>query len=136
VGLETGDPGLLSWLEKPGRPEHAVELVGALRAGGVAVGVIVLVGAGGERFDQRHVARTADVLSAMRLGPDDMIYFSEYVDDPSLAYGRHAAGAPELQPLPPERARAQRDAITRSFRPADATRPPRRAGYDIREFVY
>ena len=29
----------------------------------------------------------------MRLGSDDLVYFSEYVDDPGLAYGRRAAGA-------------------------------------------
>lgn len=136
VGLETGDPGLLAWLDKPGTAADAVELVAALRAGGVAAGVIVMVGAGGERYDRDHVARTADTLSAMRLGAGDIVYFSEYVDDPSLAYGRRAAGSADLQPLTPQRARAQRDAIARGFRPADPARPPRLASYDIREFVY
>jgi radical SAM superfamily enzyme YgiQ (UPF0313 family) len=136
VGLETGDPGLLAWLEKPGAPAEAVELVTALHGGGVAAGVIVMVGAGGERYDGDHVAHTADTLSAMRLGPDDIVYFSEYVDDPSLSYGRRAAGAADLQPLTAERARAQRETIARAFRPADPARPPRLARYDIREFVY
>jgi hypothetical protein len=136
VGLESADPALLAWLEKPGTPGDAVELVAALHEGGVAAGVIVLLGAGGERFDAGHVARTADTLSAMRLSPDDVVYFSEYVDDPSVAYGRRAGGASDLAPLPPARARAQRDAILRGFRPADPARPPRSATYDLREFVY
>ncbi len=135
VGLETGDPGLLAWLVKPGRPQDAVELVGALHEGGVGAAVIVLLGAGGERFDQAHVARTAEALSAMGLTADDLLYFSEYVDDPSLAYGRRAAGAADLQPLAPVRARAQRDAIARALRPGEGGRP-RVASYDIREFVY
>ena len=111
VGLETGDPGLLAWLGKPGTPEDAVALVAALHEAGVAAGVIVLLGAGGERFDADHVARTADALSAMRLAPDDFVYFSEYVDDQSLGYGRRAAHAADLQPLASPRARAQREAI-------------------------
>ena len=136
VGLETGDPGLLAWLEKPGSPRDAVDLVGALHEAGIGAGVIVLLGAGGERFAMAHAARTAETLTAMRLGPDDLVYFSEYVDDPSLAYGRRAAGAPDLQPLPPARSSELRREILAALRPADPSRPPRAATYDIREFVY
>ena len=136
VGLETGDPALLTWLGKPGTPSDAVELVHALHGAGVGVGVIVLVGAGGERFADAHVAGSVATLSAMRLGPDDLVYFSEYVDDPALPYGRHAAGAPDLEPLPPDRSADQRAAIAAGFEPATPGRPPRVASYDIREFVY
>ncbi len=136
VGLETGDPGLLAWLEKPGSPQDAVDLVGALHEAGVAAGVIVLLGAGGERFAEAHAARTAEALTAMRLGPEDLLYFSEYVDEPDLAYGRRAAGAPDLQPLPPERNAQVREDILAHVHPADRARPPRSATYDIREFIY
>ena len=91
VGLESGDPELLAWLGKPGAPDDALRLVRALHEGGLDAGVIVLVGAGGERFAAAHVARTAEVLDAMGLGPRDVVYLSEYVDDPTLAYGRQAA---------------------------------------------
>jgi radical SAM superfamily enzyme YgiQ (UPF0313 family) len=136
VGLETGDPGLLAWLEKPGSPQEAVDLVGALHEAGVATGVIVLLGAGGERFAEAHAVGTAEALSAMRLGPEDLVYFSEYVDEPGLAYGRRAAGAPDLQPLPPRRSADLRRDILAALRPGDPARPPRSATYDIREFVY
>jgi hypothetical protein len=136
VGLETGDPGLLEWLEKPGSPRDVVDLVGALHEAGIGAGVIVLLGAGGERFAKSHAARTTEALTAMRLGPGDLVYFSEYVDDPALAYGRRAAGAPDLQPLPPARNDELRREILASLRPADPARPPRAAPYDIREFVY
>ena len=136
VGLETGDPRLLAWLEKPGSPQDAVDLVGALHEAGVAAGVIALLGAGGERFAEAHAARTAEVLTAMRLGPGDLVYFSEYVDDPGLAYGRRAAGAPDLQPLASERNDEVRRSILAALRPADPKHPPRSATYDIREFVY
>ena len=136
VGLETGDPGLLAWLEKPGSPQEAVDLVGALHEAGIAAGVIVLLGAGGERFAAAHVARTAEALTAMRLGPEDLVYFSEYVDDPSLAYGQRAGGVPDLQPLSAARDEELRRAVLADYRPADPARPPRSATYDIREFVY
>ncbi len=133
LGLESGDPELLAWLGKPGSPDDAVRLVRALHEGGLDVGVIVLVGAGGERFFSTHVARTSQVLSAMSLGPRDIVYLSEYVDDTALACGRDASGAPDLAPLPGERARLQYEAIARSVRRATG---PRLARYDLREFVY
>jgi len=136
VGLETGDAGLLAWLEKPGSPPDAVRLVRALHEVGIAAGVIVLLGAGGERFAEPHVAGTVDVLTAMGLGPEDLVYFSEFVADPGLAYGRSAAGAPDLQPLPHARNADLRRSILAGFRPAEPGRPPRSATYDIREFVY
>ena len=136
VGLESGDAGLLAWLEKPGLPQDAVDLVGALHEAGVAAGLIVLLGAGGERFAEAHAAKTAGILSAMRLRPDDLVYFSEYVDDPGLAYGQRAAGAADLQPLSPGRCTEQRRAIVAGIRGAPGARPPRHATYDIREFVY
>jgi radical SAM superfamily enzyme YgiQ (UPF0313 family) len=136
VGLETGDPALLAWLEKPGSPQEAVDLVGVLHETGIGAGVIVLLGAGGERFAEAHVTRTAEALSAMRLGSADLVYFSEYVDDPSLAHGRRTSGAADLQPLSAARCAELRREIQSAFRPADAARPPRTATYDIREFVY
>jgi radical SAM superfamily enzyme YgiQ (UPF0313 family) len=136
VGLETGDRPLLAWLGKPGVPGDAVDLVRALHEAGVGAGVIVLLGAGGERFAAAHAERTAQVLTAMGLGPGDLLYFSEYVDDPGLAYGRCDGGAPDLQPLSSARSAEVREAILGAFRPAPGARPPRTATYDIREFVY
>jgi radical SAM superfamily enzyme YgiQ (UPF0313 family) len=136
VGLESGDPVLLGWLEKPGSAADAVELVGALHEAGLAAGVVVLLGAGGERFSASHVARTAGVLAAMRLRAGDILYFSEYVDDPGLAYGHRAASAPDLRPLPPERCAEQRRAIVEAVRGGWGKSGPRVATYDIREFVY
>ena len=136
MGLETGDPAFLAWLEKPGSPRDTIDLVGALHEAGIAAGVIVLLGAGGERFADAHVAKTAEVLTAMNLGAEDLVFFSEYVDDPGLAYGRRAAGAFDLQPLSPARNGELRRAILAGSRAADPAHPSRTATYDIREFVY
>ncbi len=136
VGLESGDRELLSWLGKAGAPADAVDLVAALHAGGVAAGIVVLLGAGGERFSDAHVEETAAALRSMRLGREDVVYFSEFVDDPSLRYARRAAGEKDLHPLPPERAAEQRMRIAAAVRAAGPERSPRLATYDIREFVY
>jgi hypothetical protein len=136
VGLETGDPDLLAWLGKAGSPADAVDLVRTMHRAGVAAGVIVLLGAGGRRFAGAHATRTAEVLSRMDLGPEDLLYFSEYVEEEGSEYGRRAAGTPDLQPLEPGPCAAQRQAILERYRPGDPARPPRVATYDIREFVY
>jgi hypothetical protein len=135
VGLESGDAELLCWLEKAGSPADAVTLVHALHEAGIAVGVIVLVGAGGNRFSEAHVRGTAEVLDAMQLGREDLLYFSAYVDDPSLRYGAKAATAADLLPLSAERAAGQRSAITAALC-RGRSHPVRTATYDIREFVY
>jgi hypothetical protein len=136
VGLETGDPDLLAWLGKPGSPADAVDLVRTLHDAGVAVGVIVLLGAGGERFADAHTARTAEVLDAMKLGTDDLLYFAEFVPDPTLGYDRTAGGSPDLEPLPSEACTAQRQAILSILRLTDPTASVKSSTYDIREFVY
>jgi hypothetical protein len=136
VGLETGDPGLHAWLGKPGLPRDALELAASLREAGVAAGVIVLLGAGGERFAEAHVARTAELLTALRLGGGDLLYFSEYVPEAGREYPLPTATTPDLRPLSAERCAEARRAILAAFRPADAAHPPRAATYDLREFVY
>ena len=136
VGLETGDPDLLAWLGKPGAPVGAVDLVGSLHAAGLAVGIIVLLGAGGERFADAHASRTAEVLEAMDLQEDDLLYFSELVPEPGVEYGRRAAGAPDLEPLSPEDCAFQRQTILNLLRLTDHPAEARTATYDIREFVY
>ncbi len=72
IGLETGDDDLLRFVNKPGTVRDAIEAVRALRAGGVAVGVIVMAGIGGDRFADMHVQRSVEAIRAMDLGPDDL----------------------------------------------------------------
>ncbi len=133
VGLETGDPDLLSWLGKPGSPEDAVDLVSHLHQAGLSAGVIVLVGAGGERFFESHVLQTVRALDRMRLGTGDLLYLSELVEHPHLEYARRAS---RPDPLSEERIEDQRAALLAGFQPADPAHPPKVARYDIREFVY
>jgi hypothetical protein len=88
------------------------------------------------RYADAHTSRTAEVLKAMHLQEDDLLYFSELVVDAGLAYGRRVKGKPDLQPLSPEACAAQRRAILDLLGTTGYAAKPRTATYDIREFVY
>jgi radical SAM superfamily enzyme YgiQ (UPF0313 family) len=133
IGLESGHDPLLAWLRKPGHAADAMQAARAIKAGGVNVCVIVLLGAGGVRFAEGHVRDTIAAINAMSLGESDLIYFSEFVALPGQPYGR-IAQAEQIEPLSAEQMQTQRREIVSGLR--FAGQPPKLAAYDIREFVY
>ncbi|MDQ7842373.1 MAG: radical SAM protein [Armatimonadota bacterium] len=133
VGLESGDGDLLRFLNKPQRPEHAVELVRALKAAGLSVGVIVMAGVGGDRFADAHVAGTLGVLNALPLDAGDLVYLSAFVEYPHSDYERAAREA-GLRPLGPHEIRNQIRLLREGVRRGPDG--PRVARYDIAEFIY
>jgi radical SAM superfamily enzyme YgiQ (UPF0313 family) len=86
IGLETGSNELLRWLCKPGSAEQAQCRVRALKEAGISVGLIVLLGAGGEAFDPAHRRETARVLNELSLGAGDSIYFAPLMVCPGGEY--------------------------------------------------
>ncbi len=134
IGMESGNATLLRFLRKPGEPEDVLNAVRAMKAGGVAVGVIVLVGAGGESFADEHVRDTVALLNAMPLDARDIIYFSDLVVTDDLPYAQQAREA-NLRPLDDAALSAQRRAIVAGLR-FRAPESPRLSRYDIQEFIY
>jgi radical SAM superfamily enzyme YgiQ (UPF0313 family) len=133
VGVETGDDGLLAFLNKPQRAADALDLVRALKAAGLAVGVIVMAGVGGDRYDRSHVAQTLALLNAMPLGAGDLVYLSAFVPHPGTEYERLAADR-GVAPLGDE---GTQDQIRRLRAGLQFTAPgPRVARYDVEEFLY
>jgi radical SAM superfamily enzyme YgiQ (UPF0313 family) len=132
VGLESGHDPLLAWVRKPGRAADAVAAVRRMKAGGVRVGVIILLGIGGTHFAEGHIRDTIAAVNQMELGLGDLLYFSEFIPA-GTPYETHAA-APELSPLSRQQMQAQRETIISGLS-LDEPRP-RIATYDIREFVY
>jgi radical SAM superfamily enzyme YgiQ (UPF0313 family) len=133
VGLETGHAPLLAWMNKPGSPEEAAAFVAELKGAGLSVGLIVMVGAGGDRFAERHVAETLDLLSRLPLGRGDLLYLSPFLEHPSSAYAGRAA-AEGVRALS-ESERAAQYARLRDG--ARAALPGIRVAlYDLREFLY
>lgn len=135
IGLETGCDELLRFLNKPGTSAEALELVAAIKAGGVSVGVIVMVGVGGDRFWERHVKETTKVLNAMGLGPGDLLYFSEFVEYPESEYAQMAKTL-GIKPLTRREIWHQMEAIRSGLMVPPDARGPQVSVYDIREFLY
>ena len=135
IGLESGCQPLLSFLKKPGKAADAIQAVQAMKTSGVAVGVIVLLGAGGQAYARQHVRETISVLNAMRLDADDLIYFSELVEAEGMEYTRDAYEA-GLQPLNAEERLIQGEQIEAGLKFSTAGGDPHISRYDIREFVY
>jgi len=135
VGLESGSARLLDFLRKPGTPQDAVRAVRAMKQGGLAVGVIVLLGAGGRQFAAEHERETIRVLSEMGLDPRDILYFSELVVSEEMPYATDAVQA-GLNPMTHEERLAQQEAIESALRSSHGSGPPRISRYDIREFIY
>ena len=133
VGLESGHDPLLAFVRKPGTSAQAVETARALKAAGVGIGAIVMIGLGGREFAELHATDTAAVVNAMGLGEGDILYFSDLVEVPGTAYPV-IAGRTGLTPLTLPDRLAQLDAL--KARLSFAGRGPQLARYDIREFVY
>jgi hypothetical protein len=133
IGLESGHDPLLHWVRKAGTSADAVEVVRTIKAAGVRVGVIIMIGIGGRRFAAGHVADTIRAVNAMGLGAGDFVYFSEFVEPPDSEYTTQAA-ADGVERLTPTEMHAQMKAIRAGFR--FASPPPKVSIYDIRESIY
>lgn len=135
IGLETGDPTLLRFLGKPNTPDEAQALVVNLKEAGIAVGIIILVGAGGETFQEAHIAATTRLINALPLDAADLIYFSELMEHPTGTYKTEAdlAGVRALTPDAIEEQSRRLRAGLRFWRQPDG---PTISIYDIREFIY
>jgi radical SAM superfamily enzyme YgiQ (UPF0313 family) len=135
IGMESGHDPLLRFLRKPGTAEDVLNAVRELKAGGVAVGVIVLVGAGGDRYASGHVTDTIRLLNEMPLDRGDFIYFSEFVALPGAPY-LDIVSRERIRPLSGEEMKAQEAAIREGYVPPDPKNRPKFSVYDIREFIY
>lgn len=134
LGLESGCDDLLGCLNKPATRADALDLVHTLRAAGVHVGIIVMVGIGGGQFAERHIQDTRVALNAMNLGLDDLLYLSPLAVDPGSPYRQQEREA-GIRPL----TEAETDAQLRTLKAGlrfDPRGRPKVATYDIRDFVY
>ncbi len=135
IGLESGDAELLKFLGKPNTPDDVAQLVYHLKAGGVAVGLVILAGAGGDRYAASHVQQTAALVNAMPLDENDLVYFSELVDYPGSEYSARAKEA-GIHPMSIEEIEHQMAQMRAAFQFANKENSPKVSYYDIREFIY
>jgi len=135
IGLESGHQPLLDWLRKPSTAAAMIDAVGRMKAGGLQVGVIVMLGVGGRRFDAGHVQDTAAALNAMPLDGDDIIYFSPFQPDPTAPYLTIARS--EDVDIPDDAfMEAQRQQILAGLTLPPPPAGPKRVPYNLSDFVY
>lgn len=134
LGLESGHDPLLDFVSKPATGGDVLDTVRKLKAAGVSAAVIVMIGLGGHRFADAHVADTAALLNAMDLGAGDLIYFSELIEQTDTAYPA-LARQEGLGPLTEAEMAAQQHQIRAALRFRAQTRPIL-ATYDVRDFLY
>jgi hypothetical protein len=135
IGMESGSAALLRFLKKPGKPEDVLQSVSAIKAAGLAVGMIVLLGAGGHSYARDHIQDTIAALNAMPLDLDDLLYFSELVESEGLDYTQPAYHQ-QLRPLTSAERIAQGEEIETGLKFNAERGIPHISRYDIREFVY
>ena len=135
IGLESGHEPLLQWLRKPSSAAEMLDAVRRMKQAELNVGVIVLTGVGGRRFHEGHCRDTAAVINAMPLGRDDIIYFSPFQPDPRAPY-EEIAKAEGVEPTTPEFAREQEGVIRELLTLPPPPAGPKRAPYNLQDFVY
>jgi radical SAM superfamily enzyme YgiQ (UPF0313 family) len=131
IGLESGHDPLLEFVRKPGHAQDAIDTAQTIKAAGINVGLIVLIGLGGERFAAGHAADTVEVLNQMPLDSGDLLYFSDLVEEPGTPYLQQAAQH-GLRALDRSERLAQRNLIRSGLSPGGV----KISNYDVREFVY
>lgn len=135
LGVESGDDELLRWVQKPGTAAGALQTVRTLKAAGVAVGVIILVGLGGRRFFTSHVEKSVELLNAMPLDSGDIIYLSPLWVPPQSDYERQAR-ADGVAPLDYAEMKQQIALLRAGLRYSRQAARPKISIYDVREFIY
>jgi radical SAM superfamily enzyme YgiQ (UPF0313 family) len=135
LGLESGNDDLLRFLGKPGTSRDALTLTRRIKKAGIAVGMIVMAGIGGDRFAGNHVEDTVAVIKAMQLGKGDILYISDFLPYPDSEYVERAA-AKGIKDLEDEEITAQRKAIMDSLLPEAKSAGFKIAPYNIQDFIY
>lgn len=134
IGLESGHDPLREFLGKPGLASEAAQAVADLKAAGLSVGLILLVGAGGAQFREPHLRDSVALLKSMDLSRDDLIYLSPMVEHEGSPYVEAMArsGLSSLEPAELFDALQDVRQALRDLGPEG----PKVAIYDINEFTY
>ncbi len=86
LGVESGSEALLAFVRKPGTRQDIQDVVSTLKGAGVAVIIIFMVGLGGHRYREEHLAESASLVQMLPLSRGDIIYLSQFTPDPQAPY--------------------------------------------------
>jgi hypothetical protein len=135
VGMESGDKGLLAFLNKPVEEEILVRTVTALKQARIDIGIIVLLGAGGKQFATAHARETARVINSLPLGRGDYIFLSPLIVYPNGPYDA-AALEHNIEPLSTDEIDTQETELRGGLRFDPHRGRPYVARYELETFVY
>lgn len=131
LGLESADVGLLAFLNKPGSPELMRSECEKLKAAGLSLGLIFMIGAGGQNYAEAHFKASVALLQSLPLDGNDLIFLSEFVPHPDQPYFTKAQAAGIAAFSEP----ALQQEVQR-WRTALSDLPARRVPYHLQEFIY
>jgi radical SAM superfamily enzyme YgiQ (UPF0313 family) len=134
IGMESGSNTIRKLINKPGSAINLIRAVTHLKNEGFDVGLIMMLGLGGQQQAELHVRESIEVLKTLPLSSRDVIFFSPYYPDPQSPYAAVAAEQ-KWQALDKKELRLQHKIIKNALQNAWA-QAPRQGVYDIREFVY
>jgi radical SAM superfamily enzyme YgiQ (UPF0313 family) len=83
LGVESGNNDLMLFLNKGQLNSDIIELTHNLKKGGIDVGIIFLVGAGGQKYAEQHLVDSINLLKQLPLGKGDIVYLSELYESNS-----------------------------------------------------
>jgi radical SAM superfamily enzyme YgiQ (UPF0313 family) len=125
IGLESGSDVVRRLIDKPGKKKDVLRAVQSLKMAKLEVGLVVLLGVGGQTHENEHINETIDAIRKMDLDARDIVYFSPFY--PLAAAAGHVS-------LTRDRLRRQYKTFINKLRFAHSSRPIMGI-YDIREFL-
>jgi hypothetical protein len=100
----------------------------------MGVGIILLVGVGGEQFARQHVQASIEAVGRMALDAGDMVYLSPLIVSGNEAYA-HQMGEAGIRPLSEAEINVQLQALKSGVKSVTVGKP-RVTLYHIQEFWY
>lgn len=134
LGAEAGDNKLLRILNKPATVEQLIDAANRVKDGGLQLGVIFMLGVGGQAYAALHERSLVDVCGRLPLSPGDIVYLSPLMAGRDSAYGDWSRREGNHPLSSDELAHQEQRVVSRLRRTVPVG--VRVAPYDLREFVY
>lgn len=131
LGIETGQPELLRWLNKPGSPDLMLAEARKIKQAGISLGLILMVGVGGQSWQAAHRQASLDWLRQLELERSDRIFLSAFVPHPDQPYYQDAQ-RDGILPLSDAELLLETQLWREALQPLSAQIVP----YHLQEFLY
>lgn len=130
VAVQSGDPAVRLGLDADWADQCLIELVSACKAAGIALSLILLVGAGGLEGAHRHVDASVRLLERLDLGRDDLVYLID-IEEVAGASARETLARQGLTPLDDAAREAQGESLRQALQPLRTARGVKVVRYSL-----